>query len=141
MKRVLQVLGVLGVLGVLAGAIALVVALVGVGGAVEQTNREDEQSYFVEHGIEAVGTPVSIEEKPRSSLPRYRGNLREYVLVYAFARDDGSTDQVRGPWRSLEFTLEQELEDGTTATVLYLDDSAEHGDRAGGAVVLDESPD
>ena len=50
MKRVLQVLGVL---GVLAGAFVLVVVLVGVGGAVEETNRADEQAYFVEHGIEA----------------------------------------------------------------------------------------
>lgn len=137
MKRVLQLLGVL---GVLAGAFVLVVVIVGVGGAVEETNREDEQAYFVEHGTEAVGTPVSIEEKPRSSRPRYGGNVREYALIYAFARDDGSTDQVRGPWSSVEFILELELEAGTTATVLYLDDSAEHGDRAGRAVVLDESP-
>ena len=137
MKRVLQVLGML---GVLAGAFVLVVALVGVGGAVEERNREDEQAYFVEHGAEAVGTPVSLEEKPRSSRPGHRGNVQEYALVYAFSRDDGSAGEVRGPWRLLEFTLEQELEAGTTATVLYLDDSAEHGDRAGGAVVLDESP-
>lgn len=136
MKRVLQVLGAL---GVIAGAIVLVVVLVGVGGAVEETNRADEQAYFLEHGAEAVGTPVSIEENSRSSRPRYGGNVREYALIYAFTRDDGSTDRVRGPWSSVEFILELDLEAGTTATVLYLDDSAEHGDRAGGAVVLDES--
>ena len=137
MKRVLQVLGAL---GAIAGVIAVAVVIAGVGGAVEETDRADEQAYFVEHGTEAVGTPVSIEERPRPSRPRYRGNVREYALTYAFVRDDGSTGEVRGPWRSLEFTLEQELEDGTTATVLYLDGSTEHGDLAGGAVVLDESP-
>lgn len=56
----------------------------------------------------------------------------------SYTRADGSTGEVRGPWSELEFALEMDLEAGTTATVRYLDDSAEHGDRAGDAIVLDD---
>ncbi|GMA28490.1 hypothetical protein GCM10025874_17430 [Arenivirga flava] len=129
---------VLGTIAVLIGAAVVVVVLSGIGGEIEERSEASERSYFVEHGAEAVGTPIAIEENERASRPRYRGNVREYALVYSYTRADGSTGEVRGPWSQLEFELELDLEAGTTATVRYLDDAPEHGDRAGGAIVLDD---
>lgn len=129
---------VLGTIAVLIGACVLVIVLAGIGGEVEQRSEASELAYFVEHGAETIGTPVAIEENERASRPRYRGNVREFALVYSYTRADGRTGEVRGPWSELEFALEMDLEAGTTATVRYLDDSAEHGDRAGDAIVLDE---
>ncbi len=128
---------VLGTIGVLIGAAALVVVLAGIVGEVEERDEQTERAYFVEHGAETVGTPIAIEENERASRPRFRGNLREFALVYSFTRADGSTGEVRGPWSELEFALEMDLEAGRTATVRYLDDAAEHGDRAGEAIVID----
>lgn len=129
---------VLGTIGVLIGAAALVLVLAGVGGQVEERDEEADRVYFVEHGAETVGTPIAVEEHERASRPRFRGNLREFALVYSFTRADGSTGEVRGPWSELEFALEMDLEAGRTVTVRYLDDSPEHGDRAGEAIVIDD---
>ncbi len=128
---------VLGTIGVLIGAAVLVLVLAGVGGEVEERGEAADRVYFVEHGTETVGTPIAVEEHERASRSRFRGNLREFALVYSFTRADGSTGEVRGPWSELEFALEMDLEAGRTATVRYLDDSPEHGDRAGEAIVID----
>ncbi len=129
---------VLGTIAVLIGAGVVILLMTGVGGAVEERSEASDRAYFTEHGTEVVGTPIAIEEHERASRPRFRGNVREYALVYSYTRADGSTGEVRGPWSELEFALEMDLEAGTTATVRYLDDSAEHGDRAGDAIVLDD---